>query len=93
MSHNQLRILSRVVDRYDADQQPVTPAGIANATATDVEEIRACFDSLEENCLLTTVDDGGYRPTVTARELLELDIDEDSLLVLDTCPDEPATDG
>jgi predicted transcriptional regulator len=93
MSHNQLQILSRVVDRYEADEQPATPAEIANATGTDIEEIRACFDNLEENCLLTTVDDGGYRPTVTARELLELDIDEESLLILDTCPDGQATDG
>jgi predicted transcriptional regulator len=93
MSHNQQQILSRVVDRYDADQQPVTPAEIANATGTDVAEVRACFDNLEENCLLTTVGDGGCRPTVTARELLELDVDEESLLILDTCPDESATDG
>jgi len=32
--------------------------------------------------------DGDYRPTVTARELLELDIDEDELLFLDCDPAE-----
>jgi len=31
--------------------------------------------------------DEGYRPTVTARELLELDVDEKLLLILDVEPD------
>jgi predicted transcriptional regulator len=72
---NRIRLLTWLVDRYDTEEQPVTPAEVANR-----------FDSLESQCLLATVE-GGYRPTVTARELLELDIDDDTFLVLDTGPE------
>jgi predicted transcriptional regulator len=88
MSEKQIEVVSWIVDRYDANQQPVTPAEVANHTGSDVETLRSCFENLEANCLLTTVDGGGYRPTVTARELLELDVDDDTFLILDTCPEE-----
>jgi predicted transcriptional regulator len=88
MSENQIEVLSRVVDRYDTENRPVTPAEIATTTGSDVETVRSCFENLEANCLLTAVDGGGYRPTITARELLELDVDDDTFLILDTCSEE-----
>lgn len=88
MTRNQLQVLSWFVDRYDAAEQPVTPAAAADHFGIDVDTARSCFEEFESNHLLKPVDDRGYRPTVTARELLELDFDDSEFLVLDTCREE-----
>lgn len=78
-----LAVLAHVVEWYDDDQQPVTLAALAATLDADEAAIRDCLDQLVANDLLAPVADG-YRPTITARELLELDIDfEESLVVLD----------
>jgi predicted transcriptional regulator len=82
---NQIRLLRWIVDRYDADEEPVVPAEAAAQFESDMETLCDSFDSLESNCLLAAVE-GGYRPTITARELLELDIDDDTLVILDPEP-------
>jgi predicted transcriptional regulator len=83
---NKIQLLTWLVDHYDATEQPVTPTAAADRFDNDIEIVRDVFDSLESDCLLASVE-GGYRPTVTARELLELDIDDDTFLILDTEPD------
>jgi predicted transcriptional regulator len=88
MTGSQLEFLSWLVDRYDAAEQPVTPTETADHFGIDVETARACFNEFESNHLLKPVDGEGYRPTVTARELLELDVDDTEFLVLDTCREE-----
>jgi predicted transcriptional regulator len=85
MTGNKLQFLSWFVERYDAAEQPVTPIEAADHFGIDVETARTCFDEFESNDLLATVGDRGYRPTVTARELLELDVDDTEFLVLDAC--------
>jgi predicted transcriptional regulator len=82
---NQIRLLRWIVDRYDADEEPVVPAKAAAQFEGDIKTLCDSFDSLESNCLLAAVE-GGYRPTITARELLELDIDDDTLVILDPEP-------
>lgn len=88
MNQNHIRVLTWLVDRYDDGTQPVTPSDVASHFEIDVDTAQACLETLEENHLLTTVADEGHRPTVTARELLELDIEDDSVLILDTEPEE-----
>jgi predicted transcriptional regulator len=83
---NRIRLLAWLVDRYDTEEQPVTPAEAANRFDSDIRTVDDALDSLESQCLLATVG-SGYRPTVTARELLELDVDDDTFLVLDTGPE------
>jgi predicted transcriptional regulator len=83
MDENQLRALSWIVDEYDSRETPVTPADCAAHFESDIDAVRSCFENLESKCLLKQLD-GGYRPTVTARELLDLDIDDDAVLILDT---------
>lgn len=78
-----VQILSWVVDQYDTQAGPVTVEAAATQFGQEIETIQSCFDHLASNHLLTTMGDG-YRPTVTARELLALEVDDDSLLVLDT---------
>lgn len=81
-----LRLLARIVGRHDDTQQPVTAATLADVFDTEKPDIEERLASLAANELLTPAEDG-YRPTVTARELLELDIDlEGNLVVLDFDP-------
>jgi len=82
------RVLEAVVERYDGCEQPVTAAEISVICAIGEDSVRTCFDKLQRNHLIKPVDDDGFRPTVTARELLDLNLDYDELLVLDTDPEE-----
>jgi len=86
---NELQLLREVVDRYDETGQPLPPSAVVDPIDADVARVESCLERFESNHLVARVDDG-FRPTITARELLELDIDldEDSLLILDTVPEE-----
>lgn len=86
MTASQMRILSRLVSRYDEREGPITATEMATVVDSDPATLREFFENYESKHLLKPVDDG-YRPTVTARELLELDIDDDALVILDTQPE------
>jgi len=86
MGRSQIDLLAAIVDRYDQSGQPVKPEDFAR-TPTQLRSIRDCFEDFESKYLLAR-EDGYYRPTVTARELLELDIGGDELLLLDCDPEE-----
>lgn len=87
MKPSDIEVLSETVTQYDRRDKPVTPTELAEIVETDVETVRGCFEGFESKHLLKCVE-GGYRPTVTARELLELDVADDALLILDTDPEE-----
>lgn len=82
------RVLERIVEQYDEEEQPVTAVEVGVSCAIDEESVRACFETLERNHLIVPVSDSGYRPTITARELLELDLDDDGVFILDAEPEE-----
>lgn len=86
MGQPQIELLASIVARYDEHEQPVTPEEFAS-TDSELNSIRACFDDFESKYLLKEIE-GGYRPTVTARELLTLDIEDDAVLFLDCDPEE-----
>jgi predicted transcriptional regulator len=81
-----MNVLSRLVARYDEREAPVTPAEIATVVDADIATVRECFEDFESKHLLKPAD-SGYRPTITARELLALDVDDDALLILDAQPE------
>lgn len=84
------RLLAFVVETYDEQNAPLCPSDIAAQFEVSTPEATRQFDRLHE-CELVTTEGDGYRPTVTARELLELDID-DEFVVVDTggdCTDPP----
>jgi DNA-binding IclR family transcriptional regulator len=87
MTPSPSELVEFVVTTYEELERPLTPADAATRFAVDRATAEDCFDRLVECQLLATVDDG-YRPTVTARELLELDIDDEFVIVdaeLDQC--------
>jgi predicted transcriptional regulator len=96
LTDNDLAMLARVVEQYDDHQRPVTAEMLAETIETDRQSIEECLADLESNELLAPAGDG-YRPTVTARELLELDLDlRNALVVLefdDRSPDGQTDDG
>lgn len=85
MTISQMEILSCLVDRYDYREEPVTLDEVAMIVDADITTVRKHFDQFESNYLVKAVGDG-YRPTMTARELLDLDFDEDTFFILDPQP-------
>ena len=86
MTVSHMEVLAETVSRYDSREAPVTAVDLAAEIDADAETIRTCFEDFESKCLLKPVGDG-YRPTVTARELLDLDVDDEMLLILDAEPE------
>jgi DNA-binding IclR family transcriptional regulator len=80
MTPSPYRLLEFVVATYDDLDRPLTPADTATQFGMPRENAVECFGKLVECELLTKADDG-YRPTITARELLELDIDDEFVVV------------
>lgn len=82
MSPPHLDVLGELVRLYDERGAAVTPTELRRTLETDIETIWSCLAFLESNHLVKSVG-LGYRPTVTARELLDLDVSVDAVLVLD----------
>ena len=82
MEHRR-RLLEYVVERYDQREQPVTPSEAASQLEAEQAVVAHCLRAFAE-CQLVAREAGGYRPTVTARELLALDWDG---AIVDPCPE------
>lgn len=104
MTATKRRLLELLVTMDEVDATPVEPNRLAERLDTDVETTLAHLQSLESYELVKRQPpNGGYRPTVTAHELLALDID-DTFLIIETsgstrhsrqssrCRDHPAGD-
>jgi predicted transcriptional regulator len=82
MSPRTHTVLVETVDQYDETGEPVPAASIAASLDVPETALDPALESLQA-CELLAGTDRGYRPTVTARELLALDVDPDHVLVLD----------
>jgi predicted transcriptional regulator len=80
MTEISCRLLAATVARYDETGEPVGPRSVARDVEESPEVVADRFDRYV-GCALLTPTDGGYRPTVTARELLALDCEGDVLIV------------
>lgn len=74
------RLLERLVVRYDTGDK--VTAGTLAAADEDPAAVRERLARLER-CDLLVRENGSYRPTVTGRELLALDVENPSVLVVD----------
>jgi predicted transcriptional regulator len=75
-------VLVEVVERYDESAGPVSPHVVADSLDAPESAVSDRCESLCEFDLLYP-EATGYRPTVTARELLALDIDLGDAVALD----------
>lgn len=79
-------VLVAVRDEYDAVDEPVGPEQIATAVGTTSKQIRPILESLCRSEFLAKTAKG-YRPTVTAREFLELDVELSDVAVVEIIED------
>lgn len=82
MSPSPHTVLVAVVSIYGDSGDPVTAGTLADSLQVPEQALAEPLDTLCEFDLLAGTGDG-YRPTVTARELLALDVELDDVLVLD----------
>lgn len=82
MSLSPHAVLAEVVDRYDRTGEPVAARELRESLDVSGSALDQPLDSLCEFELLERTA-RGYRPTVTGRELLALDIELEDVLVLD----------
>jgi len=79
-------VLVAVRDEYDAVDEPVDPQQIAVAVGTSTRQIRPILESLSRTEFLAKTAEG-YRPTVTTREFLELDVELSDVAVVEIIED------
>ena len=82
MSPSPYAVLEAVVDAHRESGVPVTTQAVAASLDAQVEALERQCDSLAACDLLERTPEG-IRPTVTAHELLALDVDPGDVLVLD----------
>ncbi len=78
-----LRALIAAADRCDG---PVGSDRLAERVDLGEPRVRELLDFFASNSLATRRD-AGYEPTVTARELLELDVDDEAFMIIDVPED------
>jgi len=66
-------VLIAICEKYDTVDEPVDPQQIATAVGTTPRQVRPILKSLRRTEFVAETAEG-YRPTVTAREFLELEI-------------------
>lgn len=75
-------VLVSLVERYDATGDPVTQKALAASLDRCESELSGTIERFCE-VELAARERGGYRPTVTARELLDAGIDLDETVALE----------
>ncbi|WP_135665622.1 hypothetical protein [Halorhabdus rudnickae] len=80
MEHENCPVLAAAVEHYDTTGGPVTPAAIRGLLERDEAAIETRFRQLVDCELLAPVENG-YRPTVTGREFLDLDVECGPIIV------------
>jgi predicted transcriptional regulator len=92
MTRSERRLLEDLRDLCDRTDAPVATERLCDYCGVSEGTARAALDSLESYELVAQEADDRWRPTVTGRELLDLDIDDDDLLVVEL-PEESLADG
>lgn len=84
MTASRQQLLERLVALHETQQQPVSARALASEVDLQLSVVEDHLNALEECHLVKKPGDNtGYAPTITAHELLALDIDKDGLVVVD----------
>ncbi|QGA84084.1 hypothetical protein [Halomicrobium sp. LC1Hm] len=75
-------VLVATIEAYEAEHKPVCERTVARSLGATPVEVRKTLDRLHRVEFLVATD-AGYRPTVTAREFLELDITLNDVTAVD----------
>lgn len=78
-------VLESLVSHHDRESRPVAAARLADRLGAETAAVRDRLDALGSYGLVKRGPDGdGYVPTITAHELLKLDVDEESVLIIES---------
>jgi len=80
--------LEALVELFDEEGGPIDPESLADRLNADSDEVRDRLAVLRSHELISETDDGDVAPTVTGRELLELDVSDDDFVVIEPGDDE-----
>lgn len=80
---NPFDLLEAFVSTHEEEGKPITVGELATQLGENPADVAEGLQSLKSYELVQHPDGEGYVPTITARELLELDIDTDTFLILD----------
>lgn len=84
MAHLTRRLMEALVERYEGVDDLVSPEELAEQLNLEPEVAREQLERLERYELARSDSQGGgYRPTVTTREFLDLDLEPDETFLLD----------
>jgi predicted transcriptional regulator len=75
-------VLVTLRDRYDATEEPVAADTVAELCGEAQADVIPVLRSLCGTDFVVKTDDG-YRPTVTAREFLKLDVEVEDVVAVD----------
>lgn len=80
------RLLELLISLHDRQKSPIRASRLADRLGADTDAVR---DHLAALCSYELVKSrqNGWVPTVTGRELLALDVDQDEFIIIDV-PDE-----
>jgi len=82
MSLSPHTVLVTLYDRYDATDTPVTAETIAQRCGESPADVVPVLHSLDRTDFIVETDTG-YRPTITAREFLQLDVEFGDVVAID----------
>jgi len=82
MSLSPHTVLVTLRDRYDATEEPVAAGTLAELCDQPPADVLPVLRSLCGTDFVVETDDG-YRPTVTAREFLQLDVELEDVVAVD----------
>jgi len=89
MTGRQRRVLRALVDLVEGSEGSVDAVQVAERVGTDHAEVSEALDSLGRYEFVKRTPGGRYAPTVTGREFLALDVDEEAFVVVDVPDDQP----
>ncbi|RLM95279.1 hypothetical protein [Haloarcula sp. Atlit-7R] len=82
MSLSPHTVLVTLCDRYDATEEPVAPDTVADLCGESPADVIRVLRSLCGTEFVVETDDG-YRPTITAREFLRLNVELEDVVAVD----------
>lgn len=87
MTTERRRLLRALIAEADQCDGPVGPGRLAERVDPGEPRVREALEFFASNRLATRRD-AGYEPTVTARELLAVDLDDEAFMIIDVPDDE-----
>jgi predicted transcriptional regulator len=89
MTVNRRRLLETLVSLSDEGSGPISVTQLATHLGADIETVREHVETLESYEMVESIGQSEqFKPTVTARDFLELEMDDDKFVIMEFPDDE-----